>query len=457
MSKVQKISEIAPTLPFTEYDFYESYKSSFQKSELGKLHQSFPLAEISNSLKLKASQIGRKNFFSPQSKVALMILKAHTRFSDRELIEHLNGNIHFQLFCGVSINPQLPLSNFKIISAIRCEIAKKMKIKDLEKILASHWKPYLTDLQVMMTDATCYTSDMRNPTDPKLLWESVYWVYKELRHISKSVNIRMPRSKYIKQTVRYSNYSRKRKRSVVETRVLKRSLLHLLDKLLTILKEHISTFKEQIQLTPRFYKRFSTISKVLTQQQILFVGGVVKDRIVSLDKDYIHPIVRGKERIAVEYGAKVNAIQVGGLNFIQRLSWSAFNECKELKNSVEYAQILFRKKIKMVAADRIYATNENRRYCSQHHISTSFIRKGRAGEDEAQKKIIRSILSKERATRLEGSFGTEKEKYNLTRIKARTKSTEMLWIFFGVHTANAVRMIPKMFDQRDALIERRAG
>lgn len=45
---------------------------------------------------------------------------------------------------------------------------------------------------------------------------------------------------------------------------------------------------------------------------------------------------------------------------------------------------------------------------------------------------------------MEGSFGAEKQHYSLTHIKARTKRTEILWIFFGIHTANAVRMIPKM-------------
>ena len=45
---------------------------------------------------------------------------------------------------------------------------------------------------------------------------------------------------------------------------------------------------------------------------------------------------------------------------------------------------------------------------------------------------------------MEGSFGTEKEHYSLQKIKARTKANEMLWIFFGVHTANAVRMTKKL-------------
>ena len=32
----------------------------------------------------------------------------------------------------------------------------------------------------------------------------------------------------------------------------------------------------------------------------------------------------------------------------------------------------------------------------------------------------------------------------LSRIKARNRKTEILWIFFGIHTANAILMIEKI-------------
>ncbi len=41
---------------------------------------------------------------------------------------------------------------------------------------------------------------------------------------------------------------------------------------------------------------------------------------------------------------------------------------------------------------------------------------------------------------MEGSLGTERQHHSLDRVKARTEGTEVLWVFFGVHTANAVRM-----------------
>ena len=102
-----------------------------------------------------------------------------------------------------------------------------------------------------------------------------------------------------------------------------------------------------------------------------------------------------------------------------------------------------RKKVKAVAADSIYATNENRKYCTSYGIATSFVRKGKAAKDEQQRKQLRSQLSKERATRLEGSFGTQKQHYSLAKVRARNQKTEILWIFFGIHTSNTVLMAEK--------------
>ncbi len=47
-------------------------------------------------------------------KIALMV-QAYTGFSDRQLVEHLNRNIHYQIFCGIMI-PRPSITNFKIVS-----------------------------------------------------------------------------------------------------------------------------------------------------------------------------------------------------------------------------------------------------------------------------------------------------------------------------------------------------
>ena len=159
-------------------------------------------------------------------------------------------------------------------------------------------------------------------------------------------------------------------------------------------------------------------------------------RIVSLNKPYVRPIVRGKETKAVEFGAKLHKVQVSGISFIEHLSYENFNEGTRLKQSIAFHQKYFGK-LSQLGADAIYATNENRRYCSRPGIATSFVPKGKEGKLSEQKKTMRSALSVVRATVLEGSFGNEKNHYLLNKIKARTQPTEIAWIFFGMMTANA--------------------
>ena len=451
MCKIRKISDIQPTIAFTEFDIFRDYGQSFLSSELGKIHQLIPFSALSKSLKLKESSLGRTSYFSPEGKIALMVLKSYTSLSDKDLIAQLNANIHYQIFCGVRINPLDPLTNFKIVSEIRCELGKKLEIDSLQQILSGHWKPYLEHTSVLMTDATCYESAIRFPTDVKLLWESVDWIYRQLKLIVKSLKGRMPRTKYDKQNRRYHSYCKKRKRGQSETTVLKRSLLHLLNKLIGILEETIRINGSRLELSALFHKRLSVIKKVLQQQESRFHGGEVKGLIVSIDKDYIRPIVRGKESKRVEFGAKVNTIQVDGINFIEHLSFEAFNEGIRIPQCINKHQRLLHKRVTHLAADRIYATNYNRKYCSEpsRKITTSFIRKGKPSKHELQAQQMRNLLNRERSTRLEGSFGTEKQHYSLDKIKARTKKTEILWIFFGIHTANAVRMIPKVEKVRE--------
>ena len=442
MVKIQKISEIEPRLGFTEFDMLKKYRQSFATSELGRLHALFPFSELARQMHLKSSALGRKSYFSPEGKIALMVLKSYTNFSDAQLIEHLNGNIHYQLFCGVQIDPLHPLTNPKIVSAIRQELADRLDVESLQLILAEHWTPYLENLHVCMTDATCYESHLRFPTDVKLLWEGIVWLHRHLCKHCRTLHIQRPLNKYLDVSRAYLAYSKLRKRRKSQPSMIKRRLLQLLEKLLDQLKQLHSSYRDRLTLPSDYQIRFS-VMRVLEQGKNLFAGKKVSDRIVSIDRHYLRPIIRGKETKSVEFGAKVNNIQIDGISFIEHISFKAFNEGIRLKDCIRLQQ-LTGVRVKALAADSIYANNANRKFCTRYHISTSFKRKGRAAKDEPLRKILRSELGRERATRLEGSFGTQKQHYSLARIKARNRKTEMLWIFFGIHTANAVCMIEKV-------------
>jgi hypothetical protein len=441
----QEINFISPQKEFS------LYWKSFHRSELGRIYQTIPWFELAKVLKIKEKRKGPSRIFSPQGMLALMFLKSYVGCSDRKLISHLNGNIDFQMFCGIFLGPER-INNFKIVSDIRCCLSRDLDIKKLQEVLATYWKPYLKETNIMLEDATCYETFMRYPTNIKLLWESTEWSYHQLRLMCKYLKIRMPRNKYEEQWDKYNNYSHKRKRTHKETAKRTRSLLYLLEKLLRLLNEIENLYQEQLELSKAYYQKIKIIRKVLKQQQEIFeTGNSVPDRIVSISKSYIRPIVRGKEVKAVEFGAKVNMIQFDGINFIEHLSFNAFNEGTRLVKSIRYGRSLFGK-ITHISADDIYATNANRKYSTAAHIVTNFKRKGRAGKHEVHRQIISRELRKERTIRMEGSFGTEKEHYGLQKIKARTEKNEILWIFFGVHTANAVRIAKRLSISRAELM-----
>jgi hypothetical protein len=210
------------------------------------------------------------------------------------------------------------------------------------------------------------------------------------------------------------------------------------------------TNKYRCVISKKKQKRIATIRAIYDQQHAYAYGQVdhIKKAIVSIDKPYLRPIVRGKEIKPVEFGAKVNKIQIDGISMIEHLDYEAFHEGNRLKQGIHLHENLFGK-CTHHAADAIYATNDNRTYLKSKNITHNFVPKGKekAAHIE-QNKIMRSVLNKERSTRLEGSFGNEKNHFQLIKVKARTEATETCWIFFGIHTANAKQIADRITENK---------
>lgn len=458
MAKVQNFAEITPNLPISEFDFYDLYRSTFEKSELGRIKKLLPLHEMAENFGLVSKsmgpKLGRRSYFTPEGKVSLMFLKMYTGLSCPKLMEQLNGNIHYQMFCDAIIAPTRPLTNYKLLDDIILELSNKLKIQQQQDILAQMWKPYMQNLDTMYTDATCYESEMRYPTDPKLLWEGIEKSYETMCELSKRLGIHRPRTKYLDVQKANLVYRKQRKRSKSQTRKMTRRLLDLLGKILKeIRRMERETDEAGKLLTVREKGDLDIITKMYRQQKKHFQSKdcreSIPDRIVSISKPYVRPIVRGKEVKNVEFGAKVNNILVDGISFIERLSFNAFSEGTRLVHCLKMHKRLFGVEAKKIGGDTGYAGTENRDYCKANGIQTSFVKRGRPfSEDKKEKDKVRQELARVRATAMEGSFGTQKEHYDLKRVKARTKLTEILYIFFGIHTANVVQLADR--------IERRA-
>ena len=157
MGKLIRIFERTQSFNFlSPQNEYNLYRSFFLSSELGLIYQGIPWQELVLSFGLKDNRHGPDSLFSPQGKLALMFLKSYTNFSDRKLIESLNGNIHYQMFCGILLQAGDGLKDFKIVSRIRTELGHRLDVQQCQRVLARAWKPYMNQPHVMMEDATCY-------------------------------------------------------------------------------------------------------------------------------------------------------------------------------------------------------------------------------------------------------------------------------------------------------------
>jgi len=150
----------------------------------------------------------------------------------------------------------------------------------------------------------------------------------------------------------------------------------------------------------------------------------IEDRIVSIHQPHIRPIVRGKAKAKVEFGAKVSVSMVHGYAFLERRQWDNFNEGAALIASVEAYKSRFGVYPKEVLADQIYRNRENRAYCKARGIRLSGPPLGRPSKqtDAAEiKRIARQDACERNAIEANSAIG--KRKYGWNRMRARLEQT----------------------------------
>ena len=186
-------------------------------------------------------------------------------------------------------------------------------------------------------------------------------------------------------------------------------LLALLCKMLGEIRRQMRIHSCEGLLSDKQLNMLGIITRVYRQQKNHFKSGdsreSIPNRIVSLNKPHIRPIVRGKETKAVEFGAKSNNLLIDGISFIEKLSFNAFNEGTRLKHCVSLSNKLTGVPVKKIGGDQGYSGNDNRTFCKENGIETSFTQKGRTGKNEV-KNATKRELARVRATEMEGKHST---------------------------------------------------
>lgn len=140
-----------------------------------------------------------------------------------------------------------------------------------------------------------------------------------------------------------------------------------------------------LKLSRKQLDTLDTIRRLYAQQKEMFDTHThrVEDRIVSISQSFIRPIVRGKAKNPVEFGAKYDvSIDEKGHARLEKISFDAYNECTVFKDATERYFKRTGHYPRRVLVDKIYNTKENRAYCQEHGIQLSTHGPGRPKEDK---------------------------------------------------------------------------
>lgn len=300
-------------------------------------------------------------------------------------------------------------------------------------------------------DATCCPSDVAFPTDLKLLNSSRLWLEKIIDDLYRSSgplkeNTNKPRTYRREARNKYHQFVKHpRIRKTKTMRQAVKEQLGYVKRDLKYIDDYLSKDPDLINcLLPVERQRLETIRIVYSQQKEMYEkkSHVVEDRIISLSQPYIRPIVRGKQKAKVEFGAKLSISVVEGYVFVDRLSFDAYNEGKheEFVAVIEKYKERFGHYPEKVLADKIYGNRQNRQWCKEHGIYLSAEKLGRRPKDMSSIRKQKKQDISER-NEVECKFGNLKRRFGLNLITSKLQETSFTEIYMSIVTMNILRNI----------------
>ena len=282
-------------------------------------------------------------------------------------------------------------------------------------------KPEPPNSGTMIVDATCAPSQIRFPQDTALLNEARENTEAliDALHTSGEAKPRTYRKRAHKD---YLKLVRCRKPGAKKIRKCIGQQLRYLRRNLNTIEEMQTVHPNR--LTSRQKDRLETIRKVVEQQKFMYDNHShsVAGRIVSLSQPWLRPIVRGKAKAAVEFGAKLDISVCDGWTRLEYFSFDAYNEARNLADMIERYRTRMGHYPERVLADKIYRNRENLSYCAEHGIRLSGLALGRPKKD-VQRDKKQDYRDQADRVEVERQFSLAKRKCGLGMIVARLEQT----------------------------------
>jgi len=281
-------------------------------------------------------------------------------------------------------------------------------------------------------DATCCDVEVKYPTDLDVLNDARDVSERLIDKLCKLSGSPKPRT-YRKQARHefLQVIKKKRKSKSLIRKGIRQQLGYLkrnIQSVADIVSGSSTSILDALNRTERQW--IGTIIKVYHQQKGMYDTKTHQcgDRIISVFQPHVRPIVRGKSKSKVEFGAKVGAAVAKGYTFIDHFSWDAYNESADLKTHVEAYIARFGCLPATCYADKIYMNRENRAYLKGLHIRAAGKPLGRPSKEmQTEEYKLQSAKDMGKRNESESTFGTGKRVYNANDVRAKLPDTADAW------------------------------
>ena len=188
----------------------------------------------------------------------------------------------------------------------------------------------------LILDATCAPQNIAFPQDINLLNEARENLEAMIDQICYEYNFYKPRMYREKAREAYLALAKCRRRTSKRIRKAIGQQLRFISRDLGYIDMFV--LYNEVVLTEKQKNRLDVIKELYEQQKFMYDNKThkVKDRIVSISQPYIRPIVRGKAKAPVEFGAKLDmSVDEKGFARLEKLSFDAYNEQDILVTAIE--------------------------------------------------------------------------------------------------------------------------
>lgn len=394
-----------------------------------------------------------------------LVIKETLGLTDEETVEQIRENPYLQYFLGYKkytnkkpFDPSLMVRfrqrfSVKQLNAINETICEPDKKDDEPPATGGHTDQESSLEQPqnkgkLIMDATCVPADIRYPTDLSLLNEAREKTEQYIDILYEPLKGRIDKPRTYRKLAR-QDYLATAKMRKPRKKQLRKALRQQLGYVRRNLKniERLEEYYQESPLTISQELKLKTIQELYRQQKYMYEHKThsVENRIVSISQPHIRPIVRGKARANVEFGAKLAISVVNGFAYMQKLSWDNFNEGITLREATERYKLRHGFYPESVHVDKIYRTRGNILYCLERGIRISGPRLGRPPKkpDPAARKQARQDALDRNCS--EGKFGEGKRRYGLNLIKAKLQETSETVIMVNLIVMNLAHLYRGLF------------